>query len=917
MRYRIPVVLGAVAIFSYGCVQGKVLDDPANSRTAQDTSTTISLLTISPTSISGTVGQSKLLTATATNQNGQAIPSVTFTWASSNTQVASVDTSGNVTLVGAGSANISASAGGLTTSVPATATAATVHVATVSVTPATVTLNPGNTVQLTAVPMDSLGNVLANQTVTWSSSNTSVATVSATGLLSAVTVGSAVISATAGGKSGFANLAVVAASPATVASVTVSPATASITAGKTVQLTATLKDSVGNVLGGRAVTWSSSNPTVATVSSNGVVTGVAAGAATISASSGSQQGSAQVTVNAVVVSSVVVSPGWANLSARQTLQLTATPLDGSGNPMGGVTITWSSNAPSLASVSSSGLVTVLSTSGTGTAQIYATGGGQTGHSTITFIAAPVATVSLSPTTVTLNSGQTAQLTATAKDQYGDVITTDAATWSSSNTNVATVSSSGLVKAVGTGSATVTVTIGGVQATASVTVAQAAVASVTVSPTSLSLTAGQGSGLTATAKDGSGNVLTGYPATWASSNTSAATVSTSGVVTGVAAGTATITVTIGGKSATASVTVSSATQTVATVTVAPGSSTLQVGNQVQLTATDKTSGGTVVTGQSVSWSSSNAAAASVSSSGLVTGSGVGTATITATSDGIQGTASFTVTAGSGGPYHEPAGMTAQINTGAMSVAPSQTSNGTWTEGTTTFTNFSPNTMSSTGEWSGNLSAIPGETGLRLTYDGTLDGGNSPVRFGASLANHGSGYLYIRWKFRLSSNWTLSTASQLKVMEPRSINSTENHVISFSPYGQASDGSNMWPNAFLQFNPGGGTYSKYVPGNSSGQDASTSYFSSSVANVGGSARGTWHTVEFYMQPEAPAGTTNGQLTIWVDGTQVFQTTSVNYFLSGESMGWMYLMFDPCYGGDSANDHPPGTLYWDIDQLYVSTK
>jgi len=924
MRYRIPVVaLAAVAVFGHGCVQGKVLDDPANSRTAQDTSTTISLLTISPTSISGTVGQSKQLTATATNQNGQAIPSATFTWASSNTQVASVDTSGNVTLVGSGSANISASAGGLTTSIPATATAATIHVAAVSVTPSTVTLNPGNTVQLTAVPTDSLGNALANQTVTWSSSNTSVATVSATGLLSAVAVGSAVISATAGGKSGFANLAVVAASPASVASVTVSPATASITAGKTVQLTATLKDSAGNALGGRAVTWSSSNPTVATVSSNGLVSGIGAGTATISASSGGQQGSAQITVNAVAVGSVQVSPGWANLSARQTLQLTATALDPNGNPMGGVTITWLSNAPSLASVSSSGLVTVLSTSGTGSVQIYASAGGQTGHSTITFIAAPVATVTLSPTTATLNSGQTSQLTATAKDQYGDVITTDAATWSSSNTSVATVSSSGLVTAVGSGSATVTVTIGGVQATASVTVAQASVASVTVSPTSLSLTAGQSSGLTATAKDASGNVLTGYPASWKSSNTSAATVSTSGVVTGAAAGTATITVTIGGKSATASATVTSSAPTVATVTVSPSSSTIQAGNQVQLTATDKTSSGTVVSGQAVTWSSSNTGVATVASNGIVTAVTAGGATITATSDGVQGTATLTVSAATGGgPYHEPSGMTAQINTGPISTQPAQQINGVynWTMGTipAQWTNYSPATMSGTGEWAGNISSVPGGTGLRFTYGPSLAGGNSPVRIGTSIPNHGSGDLYVRWNFRLSPNWTLSEASGLKLMEPRTVNSTENHVIAVNSDGQSTNGSNMWLGVLLQFATGSGTQGINVPGNSEGQAPVPSQaFSSAVANVGGAARGTWHMMEAYFQHESSAGANNGQLTLWVDGTQVFQSSSLHFFESGESMGWNFLMFDPTYGGDKATDHPPTTIYWDIDQLYLSTK
>jgi trimeric autotransporter adhesin len=919
MRYRIPVVvLAAVAVFGYGCVQGKVLTDPATTQQSSSAANnTISLLVISPTTVGGSVGQTTQLTPSALNQSGQAILGATFTWASSNTQVASVSPTGLVTLVGVGTANITVAAGGLTASVPATATAAAVQVAAVKITPSTLTLNPGNTLQLAAVTTDASGNTLTGQPVTWSSSNTSAATVSTSGVVSAVAVGSTVITATSGGKSGIANVTVVAQSTASVASVTITPATATVATGGTAQFTATLKDSAGNVLGGRTVTWTSSNSGVASVSAAGLATGVASGTATISASTGGQQGTAQITVNPVPVTSVVVTPGSADLSAHQTLQLTATPEDASGNPIGGQTITWSSSDPYTASVSSTGLVTVVKTGGIGYTIISATADGKTGTSTINLIAAPVATVTLSPTSVTLNAGQTAQLTATAKDQYGDVITTDVASWSSSNTSVASVSSSGLITAAGSGSATITVTIGGVSANASVTVSQAAVASVTVAPTTLSLTAGASSGLTATAKDANGNVLTGYPATWSSSNASAATVSSSGVVTGVAAGSATITVTISGKSATAAVTVAAAQQqTVATVTVAPGTSSIQMGNQVQLAATDKTSNGTVVTGQTVTWSSSNSAVASVTTSGLVTGSGVGTATITAVSAGQQGTSSITVTAGTNGPYHEPAGMTVQINTGPMSAAPSQSENGSWTEGTTSFTNFSPNTMSSVGEWAGNISSIPGETGLRLSYNSTLDGGNSPVRFGAGFQSSGTGYLYVRWMFRLSSNWTLSQASQLKVMEPRTINLDENHVISFSPYGQPSDGSNMWPNAFLQFALGSGTTSLYVPGNSQGQDASTSYFTSSVANVGGSGRGTWHTIEFYFQPESPAGSPNGQLTIWVDGTQVYQTTSVNFFLSGEAMGWNYLMFDPCYGGDVASDHPPG-IYWDIDQLYVSTK
>jgi uncharacterized protein YjdB len=929
MRYRFPVVvLAAVAVVGYGCVQGKVLTDPAQSRQTDTTSTTISLISINPTSIDGTVGQTASLTATALNQSGVTLGGTKFIWAASNTQVASVDSVGSVTLVGAGSANISASAGGLTVSIPAHATAGTIRVFAVSVTPSTVTLNPGNTAQLSAAAMDSAGNTLAGTTITWSSSNPSVATVSTSGLLSAVAVGSAVITASGGGKSATANVTVVAQSPASVASVAVSPTTASVITGRTTQFTATVKDSVGNVLGGRAITWSSNNSNVATVSSTGLVTGVASGTVTISAASGGQQGTAHITVDPVPVASVVVSPGSANLSAKQTLLLSATPKDANGAPLGGQTITWTSSDPYTATVQSNGLVTVVKTGGVGYTVITASTGGKSGTSTINLIAAPVASVTAAPTSVSLTAGQTSQLSATAKDQYGDVITTDPVSWSSSNNGVAKVSSSGLVTAVATGSATITVTIGGMQATVDVTVSQVAVATVTVAPTAVSLTGGQSSGLTATAKDGSGNILTGRSESWSSSNTGVATASSSGVVTGAAAGSATITVTIGGKSATATATVT-ASQTVATVTVAPGSSTLAVGNQLQLTATDKTSGGTVVTGQSVTWSSSNNGVAQVSSSGIVTAVSAGGATITATSAGKQGTASLTVQpASGGGPYHEPSGMATQINTGPMATVPAQTyPNNTWSEGSAQFTNWSPNSISNVGEWAGNISPVPGGTGLRVNYLPTLAGGYSPVRFGTSIPNAGSGYLYVRFMLRLSPNWTLSQASGLKVMEPRTINpGSENHVIGVGADGQAQDGSQMWPGFIVQFAHSG--YSANIPGNALGQTPIPSQvFSTGNANLGGSARGSWHVIEYYCQPESPAGATNGQLTIWVDGTQVFQTGApgskgtpdggMRFFEPGESMGYNYLMFDPTYGGDSSNDHPPYLIYWDVDQLYVSTK
>lgn len=370
----------------------------------------------------------------------------------------------------------------------------------------------------------------------------------------------------------------------------------------------------------------------------------------------------------------------------------------------------------------------------------------------------------------------------------------------------------------------------------------------------------------------------------------------------------------------------------TVAIQNGNASLAIGAKESLSAKLATPTATWM-GAYMIWSSSNTSVASVSTSnqgskngdiGTVTGVGNGTTTITATTQ--SGTsASITITVGNGsapqssGGYHEPSGMNTQINTGAMTTPPATSyPANTWTEGGTKFANYSPTTMSSTGEWSRNLSAADGGSGVRVNYGPSLVGGNSPVRFGAPIPNHGSGDLYVRWKYRLSSNWTLSQASGLKVMEPRTVNSTENHVIGVGADGMSTNGSNMWLGVLLQFANGSGTQGINLPGNTLGQVTNPLFaFLSSVANVGANARGSWHTMEVYFRHESPAGTNNGQLTLWVDGTQVYQSGGVHFFQSGEAMGWNYLMFDPTYGGDKASDHPPYAIYWDIDQLYVSTR
>ena len=167
---------------------------------------------------------------------------------------------------------------------------------------ATVTLNvsngqvaEGGTIALVATPREAGGAAITGKTVSWSTANAAVATVSSSGVVTGVTAGGPVnITATSEGKTASAAITV---TPTPVNVVTVSPATASIQVGSTTNLVATPKSANGVTLTGRAVAWSTSAPAVATVN-NGVVTAVTAGSATITASSEGKSGTAVITVTA-------------------------------------------------------------------------------------------------------------------------------------------------------------------------------------------------------------------------------------------------------------------------------------------------------------------------------------------------------------------------------------------------------------------------------------------------------------------------------------------------------------------------------------------------------------------------------------------------------------------------------------------
>jgi uncharacterized protein YjdB len=388
MRAFFLAVTGIAIGFTACSTDGTTVVDPGQTKPA------VASVSVTLPSSSLTVGQSQRAVAIPRDADGAPLTGRTVTWQSSSVSVASVSDAGDIAAISPGATVLRASSEGIAGEAPLTVVPLPpVPVATVSVALSASSIIAGQTAQGTATIKDAAGNVLSDRDVVWQSSNDAVATVSSTGSIAGVAPGTATISASSEGKSGSAGLTVTAPPPTPVATVTVTPGAPSVQTGATVQLSAVTRDAAGNVLTGRTIAWSTNNPSAASVSATGLVTGVAAGSATITASSETKNGTSSVTVTApapVPVASVTVSPAAPSLQVGTTVQLTAVPRDANGGALSGRTITWQSSNPSVATVSASGLVTAIVA---GSVTITASCGGASGTSSVTV------TPPSSPTTI--------------------------------------------------------------------------------------------------------------------------------------------------------------------------------------------------------------------------------------------------------------------------------------------------------------------------------------------------------------------------------------------------------------------------------------------------------------------------------------------------------------------------------------
>lgn len=633
----------------------------SGSTTLTVTAATLVSISVEPASPGIANGTTQQLSATGVFSDASTQDlSATVTWTSSETGVATIDSAGLATGVSEGSSTITATSGAVSGSTSLTVTAAVL--ASLDITPANPTIADGTNQQFTATGTftDATTQDLSTE-VTWSSSNTGIATISnadnSEGLATAVLAGTAVITATSGAISATTNLNVTDASLVSIAVTPVDPSTA-LGINRQFTATGTFSDATTQDVT-TSVTWSSSNTDVAEVSnafgSRGLATPVALGTATITATdpnNAAVAGSSDLTVTAAILQSLVVTPESSSVAAGTDQAFVATGLfsDGSSSDLT-TSVTWTSSNDATATI---GVNTGIATGQvTGAVTITAASGAVSDTATLTVTAATLVSIQVTPTNPSIPLGNTQAFVATGlftNDSVQDI--SEQVTWTSSVSGVATISnaagSRGLATSVTTGSTNITATdpvSGTISDSTGLEVTDAVLESISITGVT-SLPEGTSTQLTATGifTDGSSLNITAT-ATWsdgdASSVVSVSNAADRGTATAIAAGTSSVTATRDGVSETVAFTTTD--ETLVSITVAPATPSIAAGTSQQFTATGNYSGGSSVDiGNQVTWTSS-AAAASVNQQGLATGEDVGSANIIATIGDISGSTTLTVTA----------------------------------------------------------------------------------------------------------------------------------------------------------------------------------------------------------------------------------------------------------------------------------
>ncbi|HEY6768127.1 MAG TPA: Ig-like domain-containing protein [Candidatus Sulfotelmatobacter sp.] len=660
-------------------------------------------LSISPSAATIPLGTTQQFQALATYTNGTSQDLTdSATWGSDAQSVAMISSSGLALGIAMGSANITATSGGVSGS-SALAVGPPVLVS-LMVTPSASSIPRGTTQQFDAIGTYSNGGTQdLTSSVTWTSSMPA-ASVSDSGLATAAEIGATTITASSGALSASANLTV---APPTLVSLAITPANSSFALGTTLPLKATGTFTDGGTLDLTAsVAWSSADSTVVAVNSHGIAASVSPGSTSVTTTFGLVSGTTTVTVNPASLVSVAVTPAIPTIPLGTTVQFSATGTftDGSTQDVT-ATVQWNSDTTSVATIVNSGATRGLATSiQTGVATITAISDSVQGSTTLTVSSAALVSIAVTPGNPSVALGTTQQFVATGTFTDGKTQDlTSTATWSSDTQSSATINSTGLASTAGIGAATISATFSNISGSTLLSVTPAQLVSVSVNPSAVTTPMGTTVAFTAIATytDNTMQDVT-QSGHWSSSNAAAATVSNSpgsqGVATTVGTGTTAIGVGLGGMSGTATLTVTAAA--LLSITLSPQTPSIPLGAAQQFSASGTyTDGSTQDLTGTVQWNSSSTTVAVVSATGLATSAGIGAATITATFGAV--TASTTLTVG-------------QPSIASLSVSPSTATIVMGTaqqfQALATYTNGTTQDVTASAAWS---SSVPGVANVTAT------------------------------------------------------------------------------------------------------------------------------------------------------------------------------------------------------------
>jgi hypothetical protein len=669
------------------------IQDPASGKTLQVSTVftvipQLTSITISPASATIAHGTTQQFIA-AGNYNDKNMLDITsqVTWTSSQpaaTISASPGTQGLATGVTAGPTTIGASLGTLSAT-PATLTVTNANLVSLAVSLSSSTVPLASSQQLSAVgTFDDGTKQNINRSITWATSDSGVAGVSAAGNIQGTGLGSATITATSDSLQAKAAITVDASS---VSAVDVVPAN-KIATGTNQQMraVATLKDGGSlEVTHVRGLSWSSSNALAASVdAASGLATANGAGSATIIANLGGTSGLTTLQVANASIQSLSVAPNNAVIAQQGIQNIVALGTFSDGGSLFQQDISrvagWTSQDTSIATVSYvNGLQELAQGAATGTTNISASfagpGGGSAGASVpLSVNSAHLSAISLQPGSAFLPLGGGLQFLATGN--FSDGTTADLtilASWASLDSAIATVNPLGYAGANGAGQTGIRATFASQNGSSSLVINPAALVRIDICaanvanplincppldpflpPPPISFAKQAPFGLLAigTFSDGSRADLTSA-VHWSLSAPTIATISNEpgvpgfvtgitrqGVVTGVQGGKTTIAAAVGKISGSTDVFVTDGT--LALFTITPMHGTIALGTTQQLTAvgtfTDNT---TQDLTPYVQWTTSDPAVAIVVPGGLVYSSGIGTATITASLNGAAGATTVTI------------------------------------------------------------------------------------------------------------------------------------------------------------------------------------------------------------------------------------------------------------------------------------